>query len=308
MTVSVVVVNWNAGEQLNECIESVQTYAGNQLDSIVIVDNGSTDGSADAFDTARNLSIIRAGKNLGFGKACNLGATKNRSEFLLFLNPDAKLFPGTLPAALSFMSQPENAHIGICGVQLVDNSGHVARSCTRFPTVSAFVAGSLGIDRRFPKAGHFMTEWDHAETRLVDHVIGAFFLIRRELFEEVGGFDERFFVYLEDLDFSLRASKAGWKTVFLAEAKAFHAGGGTSQQVKARRLFYATRSKILYSFKHFNAIGANVVLFAVVVLELPARTVLGLARGSIATVLETWSAYGMLFRWLPRWWTKGITR
>jgi len=308
MTVSIVIVNWNAGAQLRECVDSVLAYAGESFESLVLVDNGSIDGSVDEFDGWPEVKVLRAGENLGFGKACNLGASKVTSEFLLFLNPDAKLFADTLPTAIAFMSRPENALLGICGAQLLDESGHVARSCTRFPTAKAFVAGSLGIDRWFPKAGHFMTEWDHAETRLVDHVIGAFFLVRRQMFEDIGGFDERFFVYLEDLDFSKRASEAGWKTLFLAEAKAFHAGGGTSQQIKARRLFYATRSKILYASKHFNGIGASVVLFATLVLELPARTVLGFARGSMANVRESWSAYGLLYRWLLDWWLKGVTR
>src|SRR5660398_194498 len=110
-------------------------------------------------------------------------------------------------------------------------------SCARFPCVSGFLAHAVGLDRSFPRLGHFMAEWDHLANRQVDHVIGAFFLVRRGLFEQLQGFDERFFVYFEDVDFSCRAKQSGWKSYYLADTQAFHAGGGTSNQVKAQRSF-----------------------------------------------------------------------
>jgi GT2 family glycosyltransferase len=153
-----------------------------------------------------------------------------------------------------------------------------------------------------------MAEWDHKQTRPVDHVIGAFFLVRRELFEALEGFDERFFVYLEDLDFSYRAYQSGWRSVYLGDVQAFHAGGGTSNQIKARRLFYSLRSRLLYSFKHFSWIGASAVLIATLLVEPLSRSVLALLRRSWPGLKETWAAYGMLWQWLPRWATQGVTR
>jgi GT2 family glycosyltransferase len=130
------------------------------------------------------------------------------------------------------MKQSENADVGICGIQLQDDSGHIARSCARFPSLRIFAMQALGLNTLpwFRSWGMHMLEWDHGKTREVDHVIGAFYLMRRALFESLGGFDERFFVYLEDLDFSLRARKAGWSSVYLATTQAFHAGGGVSNQ------------------------------------------------------------------------------
>jgi GT2 family glycosyltransferase len=153
-----------------------------------------------------------------------------------------------------------------------------------------------------------MAEWDHAQTRQVDQVIGAFFLVRRGLFESLHGFDERFFVYFEEVDFAYRARQAGWLSVYLADAQAFHAGGGTSNQVKARRLFYSLRSRLLYAFKHFSWTGAVGVLLATLLLEPVSRTALALFRHSWAGLKETWAAYGMLWRWLPQWVFKGVTR
>lgn len=306
--IDVVIVNWNSGRQLLDCVNSVNQHGNSVISEIVVVDNGSADDSAKAVEGLQKVKLIRAGKNLGFGKACNLGAKNCSSEFLLFLNPDAALYQDTLSKALTYMQDPANSRVGICGVQLLDEAGHVSRSCARFPSPLGFMAHAIGADRIFPRHGHFMAEWDHAQTRQVDHVIGAFFLVRRDLFESLEGFDERFFVYLEDLDFSYRAHLAGWCSVYLADAQAFHAGGGTSNQVKARRLFYSLRSRLLYSFKHFSRIGAFGVLVATLFLEPLSRSVLALLRRSWSGLKETWAAYGMLWRWLLQWVGNGVTR
>lgn len=310
--IDVVVVNWNAGSQLVEVVSSIEKYHRGLVSSVIIVDNASTDDSLGRVETMQNLPfkplIIRNSKNCGFGKACNLGAQQAKSEYLLFLNPDAALYTDTLPKALAFMQDPVNSKVGICGVQLLDEAGHVSRSCARFPSALGFVAHAVGLDRFFPRLGHFMAEWDHAQARQVDHVIGAFFLVRRELFSALHGFDERFFVYLEDLDFSYRARQAEWRSMYLAEAQAFHAGGGTSNQVKARRLFYSLRSRLLYAFKHFSWIGAVGVLLATLLVEPVSRSALALLRSSWSGLKETWAAYGMLWCWLPQWVFKGDTR
>lgn len=306
--ITIIVVNWNAGDLLRTCIDSIVQYGAGSVDKIVVIDNGSADGSCASVDGLPEVTLIRAGANLGFGKACNLGAQLSKSDYLLFLNPDAALYAGTLPKALAYMQDPAHAKVGICGVQLLDQTSHVSRSCARFPSLAGFTAHAAGLVRIVPRLGHAMAEWDHAQTRRVDQVIGAFFLVRRELFEVLNGFDERFFVYFEEVDFSYRARQAGWSTIYLADAQAFHAGGGTSNQVKARRLFYSLRSRLLYSFKHFSWVGAVGVLLATLLIEPLSRSALALLRRSWSGLKETWTAYGMLWRWLPQWVFKGVTR
>jgi GT2 family glycosyltransferase len=301
-SISVIVVNWNAGRQLRECIDSIQKYGAPYVAQTIVVDNGSTDRSEKTVQNIPGVRVVLAGENLGFAKACNLGARYAQGDYLLFMNPDAALYKDTLSTALAFMERPENAKVGICGVQLVESDGAVARSCARFPTLARFVAQAIGLDRIFPSLGHFMREWEHNCTREVDQVIGAFFLVRRQLFEALGGFDERFFVYFEDLDFSFRARQSGWRSVYLAESRAFHAGGGTSKQIKARRLFYSLRSRLLYSFKHFSLLGAAVTMLATLFVEPVARSVLAVAKGSLSSLVETRQAYAMLWRWLLKLW------
>ena len=309
---SIIIVNWNASSQLADCIGSIAKYHSGFVSSVIIVDNASTDDSLLQVESIAHfqlqLQIIRNTENRGFAAACNQGAVLTNAEYLLFLNPDAALYADTLPKVMAYMQAPENAKVAICGVQLLDEAGHVSRSCARFPTALGFVSHAAGLSHLFPRLGHFMAEWDHAQTRRVDQVIGAFFLVRREVFEALGGFDERFFVYFEEVDFSYRANKAGWLSHYLADAQAFHAGGGTSNQVKGRRLFYSLRSRLLYAFKHFSPSGAWAVLLTTLLLEPVSRSVLTLLRRSWPGLKETWAAYGMLWRWLPQWVFKGVTR
>lgn len=307
MFIDCVIVNWNSGAQLQACVNSLVAYGSDMISKIYIVDNGSNDGSDHAIKNSEKLDIVRTGINLGFGKACNFGASIGNSEFILFINPDTKIYADTLLKSLKYLKAPERSLTGICGVQLLNESGRVSRSCARFPTALGIVAHTIGVDRLFPRFGHFMAEWDHGESRKVDHVIGAFFLVRRSVFELLGGFDERFFLYYEDLDFSYRAYQAGWSTTYLADVQAFHAGGGTSRQVKSHRLFYSLRSRLLYSFKYFTWCGAAAVLLATLFLEPVSRSVLASMQRSGGSFKETWVAYGMLWRWLPRWVFKGET-
>lgn len=302
--VDIVIVNWNAGVQMERCIQSIAASErdGFTLGRVVVVDNASTDGSADDLIHAElPLTVIRNPENRGFAAACNQGAAGSDAEYLLFLNPDARVFPDSISLALAAMERPEHARTGILGIQLVDDAGRVSRSCARFPTVGRFAAYSLGLDRRLPQRfpSHFMVDWDHGESREVDHVIGAFFLVRHSLFETLHGFDEGFFVYLEDLDFSFRARRAGFRSFYLAEARAYHKGGGTSEQAKAARLFYSIRSRIQYGYKHFAWWPATMLAAVALFAEPAIRLANGAARRSGSQVLETLKGYGLLWRSLP---------
>ncbi len=299
--VDIVIVNWNSGRYLRDCIDSIRTFGGHAVRQVVIVDNGSMDNSLDVDRTGLPLDIVRACENLGFAKACNLGASRCASPYILFLNPDAMLMKGALDKCVAFMESGAAARIGICGARLLDERGDTHCHCARFPVWRTYLGRALGLDRIFPKVcpPHFMREFDHLTSRRVDQVIGAFFLVRRVVFEELGGFDERFFVYMEDVDFSLRAMQAGWSTWYLADAVAFHKGGGTSERVKAARLFYSLRSRMLYAMKHFSKGQAVTVVLLTLFIEPFTRLVRAAWRGSGQEGWDTLRGYAMVWKGIP---------
>lgn len=299
-TIDIIIVNWNAGRQLSDCLNSIMVAhrQGFELGRVVVVDNASVDGSAEELDRlGLPITVIRNMSNRGFAPACNQGAYGSEADYLLFLNPDTRLFEKSLTKALAFMEQPDKKHIGIVGVQLVDECGRISRTCARFPTAGLLFSKTLGLDHLFPERfpSSRMTEWDHTASREVDQVMGAFFLVRRVLFDFLGGFDERFFVYYEEVDFSLRAWQAGWRSYYLAETQAYHKGGGTSERVKAARLFYSLRSRILYGYKHLGWWTATSLMLGTLMLEPLARLVLLAFRRDSRQLLETFKGYSMLW-------------
>jgi GT2 family glycosyltransferase len=182
-------------------------------------------------------------ENRGFAAACNQGAQGSAADYLLFLNPDTVVGDATLSSVVDFMQAPAQADVGVCGIRLVDEEGRPSTAAARFPTLPMLVGEATGLSRLGVLPRHLLTAAECRHTRDVDQVIGAFFLIRRSLFESLGGFDERFFVYFEEVDLSYRARLAGWRSVYFAGAEAFHHGGLSSGQVRAKRLFYSLRSR-----------------------------------------------------------------
>lgn len=302
-SVHVVIVNWNSGGQLKECLDSFAAVADDDvtLSRITVVDNASADGSSDNLETAGiPLSVIRNTENRGFAAACNRGAAGSDADFLLFLNPDTRLLPGSLERPASYLRSPGNEAVGIVGIQLIDPAGRIARNTSRIPSVWSMLGNSLGLDRLIPSIFPplFVADWTHAETRVVDQVMGAFFFVRRGVFETLDGFDERFFVYFEDLDFAIRARKHGWTSVYLATAQAFHRGQGTTDAATERRTFYFCRGRMLFALKYFNPAGAIAVIGATLILEPIARGLAALVTrpGSIGGTLR---AFGLLWKDLP---------
>lgn len=303
--IDIIIVNWNSGKQLYNCLKSISGLNGGgfKLDRIVVVDNSSTDNSIEGLeDLTLPLEIIRNNKNIGFAAACNKGATNSKVDYLLFLNPDTKLFNNSLTLPLNYMQKKENERVGICGIQLVDEKGIVQHTCAKFPTLIHFIIKILGLNQLFPNLffSSYMTEWNHMESKIVDQIMGAYFLVRHSLFKELGGFDERFFVYFEEVDFSLRAYKADWGSAFLSESKVYHKGGGISEQIKAKRLFYSLQSRVLYGYKHFRWLSATSLMLLTLFVEPWTRLVWNIIRGSNKELFETFKAYFLLWKDMPK--------
>jgi N-acetylglucosaminyl-diphospho-decaprenol L-rhamnosyltransferase len=294
----VVIVNWNGGALLRACLGSLAAVRDAARVQVTVVDNASVDGSTEDLPVLpRPLRLICNGENVGFGRACDQGAAAGDAPAILFLNPDTQVEPGALATArAALLADPRT---GIVGARLVDPDGRTARSCARAPSGPGLLGRALALDRLGLVRPHFLLEWDHADDRAVDQVMGAFLMIRRDLFRTLGGFDPRFFVYWEDVDLCARARRAGFAVRHVAGAVVRHVGQGTTRQVRARRLFYFLRSQILYAGKHHGAAAAVAVTAASLGVQVPLRLALALARRSPAEAAEVLRAAGLLAAALP---------
>ena len=305
-TLDVIIVNWNTGDDLRACLKSLANTNRSTLtvNRVVVVDNASTDGSVEHLDAGDlRLAVIRNHENRGFAAACNQGAAGSTSDYVLFLNPDTLLPREALEVPVQFLEGPANRDIGICGVQMVDHQGLPSTSCARFPTPAVIIGEATGLSRILPTVFKpQLIEPRKGETsRDVDQIIGAFFLVRGDLFRRLGGFDERFFMYSEEIDLSYRAAQQGLRSYLLADVTVAHAGGRSSDQVRAARLFYMLRSRTKYGFKHYTPAVARLLAALTMVVELPLRLMRGVVRFSPTECLETLRAY----RLLVVYWTRG---
>jgi hypothetical protein len=295
----IVIVSWNAGDFLRSCVRSLaRAQSSTQARwNIVAVDNASTDGSADGLSAdLPQLHLLANPANIGFAAACNQGARAGTAAAILFINPDIEVEAGQVDAALAYLGRQGNEGIGVLGVRMHDENERLQHSTARRPTPGRLVAQSAALDRAWPRLfrPHFMTSLDHAETCAVDQVMGAFLLIRRALFEQLGGFDERFFIYYEDADLCLRVRQAGWEVVHFAGAGVRHAGGGSTGKVKAWRLYQLLRSRIQFIAKHHSYGGTVAVTTSALLMEVPARILRACLRGSTREIADTLAGARML--------------
>jgi N-acetylglucosaminyl-diphospho-decaprenol L-rhamnosyltransferase len=280
--VDVVIVNWNSGELLRQCITALDQCTMAHEAHVIVVDNASSDGSAENL-CARNIAItvLRHDTNLGFAAGCNAGAKHGKAVFIIFLNPDVILNDRSLEQTIRYFDHELNSDVGIVGIQLVDRQGQIQRRCARRPSRWSLLLHSIFLDRVVPSVvpPHFIVEWDHKDSRDVDQVMGACLAIRRALFERLGGFDERYFLYYEDVDLCAAAWDAGARTTYYTGAVATHLGGGTTSAIPIKRTFYLIRSRVIFAAKHFGLTLAGVVALLSVSVEAPVRLLATIAKG-----------------------------
>ncbi|UEG50570.1 glycosyltransferase family 2 protein [Ferruginibacter lapsinanis] len=296
--VDIIIVNWNSGDYIKDCITSVFIPENESiLGKVIIVDNNSADESLQLVLQRPQIEIIKNAENVGFAKACNQGFLAGNAEYVLFLNPDTQLQRNTLSDCLAYMEGHKETDI--VGCQLLDDDGKISPSCARFPTPKTFFYDALGLSKIAPRLftpAILMTDWDHKESRFVDQLTGAFMFMRRKVFERLGYFDERFFVYYEELDFSLRLHKMGGRSFFNAAIKAHHTGGGTTNKVKAYRLFLTLRSRLLYAKKNFSVSGCAFVSFTTFIIEPFSRLLFLIGSARFKEIKDLAKAYILLIK------------
>jgi N-acetylglucosaminyl-diphospho-decaprenol L-rhamnosyltransferase len=266
-----VIVNYNAGEALSECVASLAS-AG--VSEIVVVDNKSSDGSAEL--AAREFPHIKTlfpTRNLGYGGGANFGAKNTAGEYILVCNPDLIVRPGGVAALESTLdNRPE---IALTGPMLLESSGVVYPSGREFPGMGEAIGhGFLGLfwggnpwTKRYRHIGS-----DQHTPRLADWVSGAFFLVRRDAFESVGGFDDRYFMYVEDVDLCWRLKRKGWEIWYDPTAQVVHEQGLSASQHPYKMLVAHHLS--MWRFARQTAEGWDRALLPIVALGIVLRLVL----------------------------------
>ncbi|WLW50643.1 glycosyltransferase family 2 protein [Streptomyces sp. YU58] len=301
-TADVVIVNWNTGRYLGECLRSIARADRSQLcvARIVVVDNASTDDSLRGLTAADiPLEVVRNARNRGFAAACNQGAVQGCSDYVLFLNPDTRLYQDTLNVIGRFLRSPAADGFGIFGALMVDERGSPQISCSRFPSLRVYAGKMTGLDRLMPALfpPQHLRPQELTRSGIVDQVIGAFFLVRRPLFCELDGFDERYFLYLEDVDFALRARCAGWPTYYLRQARVHHAENVSSTQLGPWRHYLMLCSRSRYAFRHWTRPRAWLLMALTLSVEPVARLATAAVRGQWADLWTTVAVYRQFLRW-----------
>ena len=251
--IAVIVVNWNAREDLRRCLESLMAAPKPAMDySVFVVDNASSDGSA-AMVSAEFPGVRLLGNrdNLGFSKANNQAIAQTDSRYVFLLNSDAAVFPGTLDALVGYADLYTNA--GILGPKVLNIDGSLQFSCRRFPSLGAGFFRNTYLGRLFPNnkfaRDYLMADFDHAHALSVDWVSGCAMLIRRELIEKIGALDERFYMYCEDVDICQRTWDAGEEVVYVPDAVVTHAIGRSSDKNADKMIIEFHRSWYAYDLK-----------------------------------------------------------
>lgn len=253
---SVIVVSYNVRDLVCRCLESLRAELAGLDAEILVVDNASSDGTVEAIRRQfPEVRVLANDRNWGFGAANNQALRIATGQAVLFLNSDTELHSGAITAMLGYLKAHPN--VGVVGPRLRFPSGIIQSSRRSFPTPLVGLVESTIIQRWFPGLsilGHYYrTTGSDDQCQDVDWLVGACLLARDEVIAEIGGFDERFFMYSEEIDWCFRAHQAGWRIVYLPAAEVIHHEGRSSEQNRVRRSRTFLESKSRYFEKHFGA-------------------------------------------------------
>lgn len=252
--ISITICSWNTRPDLEVCLRSLDEVRSEANFEVVVVENASDDGSREMVESLFPwVRLLLPGENLGFGKGHNLAFKESKGNYLMALNSDTIVHAGAIARVVDFMRK--NSDVGIVGAKLLNPDGSLQMSCRRFPTPAAAVFRNTPLGRLFPKnrftRDYLMTNWEHNAVRDVDWVSGASLTISRELYEKIGGFDEQFFMYLEDVDLCYRAHEAGYRVVYVPDAVITHAIGRSTDRVANIMIRQFHKSMMLFYKKHY---------------------------------------------------------
>lgn len=279
---SVVIVSWNVRELLAHCLRSIERSRDDLELEVIVVDSGSQDGSPqlvrESFPWVR---LLARPDNVGFPKGNNLGINAARGRVLLLLNPDTEVEGDALTTMLSYLD--DHPDVGVVGPQLRYPDGSIQSSRRRFPTLATAFLESTWLEPWAPRTviEHYrvLDRPDESATD-VDWVVGAALMVRREAVEAVGLLDEAYYMYSEDLDWCRRIKDAGWRVVYLPEAKIIHHEGKSSEQAVTARHINFQRAKLRY-FRKYHGRAVCTLLRAFLILSYTWQLVLEGVKGIV---------------------------
>jgi len=242
---SILIVNWNTRQLLARCLESIRRSQEGLSLEILVVDNGSSDGSPGLIRSDfPEVRLLENAENLGFARANNQAIRASSAPYVLLLNSDTCVQPGALGGMLHFMER--NPKVAILGAELLNPDGSLQPSWARFPTLwSEFAGKNVRARKPYPDA-------TGERAYQVDWVGGACLMARREMIDQVGLLDEGYFMYSEEMDWCYRAAKLGWYVCYLPGARLIHLGGGSSRHAAAGMIAELYRSKLRFFARHYG--------------------------------------------------------
>jgi len=275
MDVSIVIVSWNTRDVLRDCLRSVYEQAGNVGFEVIVVDNASTDGSAQMVKRSfPKAKLIANSTNRGFAAGNNQGIAIAKGRYVLLLNSDTIILDKAVAKTVAFAD--DNPEAAVVGCKILNSDRTLQQSCFMFPSLLNLLLAATYLYKLLPRSRFFgrerMSWWDRNDVREVDVVTGCFMLIRREAIEQVGPMDERFFMYGEETDFCYRFKKAGWKVMFTPAAEIIHLGGQSSKNVREDMLIQLRLSILEFMRKHygwFNHKVASLLMALLLAVRLP---------------------------------------
>jgi len=255
MQLSIIIVTYNSAKYIRECLQSISQTMGELKSEIIIIDNNSTDQTLELVQYSGNLHIIKNDSNMGFAAAVNQGIEQSQGDLILLLNPDTETEKNSLQKLINFIQSDRK--VGIAGSRVLNPDKTLQYSIGRFPTVINLIIDRIPFLNTIFPAYFERRHRKYQNVQYPDWAAGPYLLIKREVIEKVGGFDEDYFMYMEEVDLCYRARKAGWRTAFCPDAEVIHYDLGKSEKNRYNKTIYQRLGLLLFFKKFYSSLRFN---------------------------------------------------
>lgn len=286
MELSIIIVSWNVRDYLARCLDSIaeSLRLAPLAAEIIVVDSASADGTVQLLQEAYpQVRTLPQAENVGFTRGNNIGLAAAQGEFLFLLNPDTEVRGTALAEMVGYLR--EHPRVGILGAHTLNTDGTHQSSRRRFPTLLTALFESTWLQPHAPRGlleRFYARDIPDTAIAAVDWVQGSALMLRRAVYEQIGGLDEGYVMFSEEVDFCKRAKQAGWEVVYHGGAYVVHHGGKSTEQVSAAKHIHFQRSKVRY-FRKFHGVGAASMLRAFLIASYAQQLALESLKGALGS-------------------------